>query len=336
MGAQKNTAIELEIAEGQNYCDYQQPDDRSERDILIQKLINRELPMSQSKLKHLDSPINFMSNLLSPKKKNAGMYFGSLVDCLVLEEHKFDQKFAILPKGPSKGNQEAMVEEILNAHPFDDFDEVFEKAFANNYKVGKISSVEHLREYCKAMLTGKDCVSQADYDKAVKVANNLRDAPDVADELCICEEFQKTIEFVYMGWKFKGILDTWAKTIFHDMKFVSQLNPEKFKWEIEKYNYELQIGCYATGLEILQLSSNPKFKFILYDDNFNYSVPEIEVGYIDYCKRKFTHYVQRLNKMVDERAFDRSYDFFKTKNVIYKPQWAAGFDHSLFINDESD
>lgn len=339
MGATKNTAIEAQeneifsvLTEG-NFFDFEQPDERSEREILIDKLVKRDISMSYSKLKNLTSPINFINALLQPKQKNAGMNFGSLVDCLILEDHKFHEKFIILSKGPSKGNQENMVNDIVNSHPLDDFDKVFEQAFKDNYKVGKIESVEHLREYCKARLSGKDCVSQDEYDLALKISDHLKNAPDIADELCVCEEFQKYIEFEYMGWKFKGILDTWSPTLFHDFKFVSQLNPDKFKWEIEKYDYEMQIGVYAKGLEILGLSKNPKFKYVLYDDKFNYSVPEVEVGYIDYCVRKFEYYMMRLNKMVDERAFDRSYDYFKSKNLIYKPQWAAGFDMTIFIND---
>ncbi|RKT01054.1 PD-(D/E)XK nuclease-like domain-containing protein [Chryseobacterium defluvii] len=330
----KNTAIEAQEQEAINIPPIEQPDERSKREILIDRLIKKDIHMSYSKLKNLTSPINFMNALLQPKKKNAGMNFGSMVDCLVLEEDKFEDKFVIISKGPSKGNQEDMVDEIMKSHPLDDFDKVFEQAFKNNYKAGKIESVEHLRAYCKALLNGKDCVSQSDYDLAVKIADHLKNAPDVADELCICEEFQKMIRFEFMGWQFVAILDTWAPSIFHDMKFVSQLNPDKFKWEIEKYDYEMQIGVYAKGLEILGLSINPKFKYILYDDDFNYSVPEIEVGYIDFCKRKFEYYVMRLNKMVEEKAFDRSYDYFKSKNVIYKPQWAPGFDYTIFQNNE--
>lgn len=335
MGATKNTAIEQHEQEALNIAPAEQPDERSEREILIDKLINRKLKISQSKLKYLDSPINFMTNLLKPKKKNAGMNFGSLVDCLVLEEEKFNEKFVVLSKGPSKGNQEEMVNDILNAHPFDliDFDKVFEQAFKDNYKSGKIESVSHLRPYCKALLSGKDCVAQSEYDLAVKISDNLKNAPDIADELCICEEFQKMIRFEFMGWEVVGILDTWSPKIYHDMKFVSNLIPDKFKWEMDKYEYELQIGCYSTGLEILGLSKNPKFKYILYDDKFNYSVLEVEEGYIDYCKRKFQYYMMRLNKMVDERAFNKSYDYFKSKNIIYKPQWAPGFNMTIF-NEE--
>lgn len=333
MGASKNIDIQIQAKEA--FQRFYPSEELSPRDRLIQNLISRDVSMSYSKLKNLTSPINFMNALLQPKKKNAGMNFGSLVDCLVLEDHKFHEKFIVLAKGPSKGNQENMVNEILNAHPFDllEFDNVFEQAFKNNYKVGKIESVEHLRAYCKALLSGKDCVSQDEYDLAVKISDHLKSAPDIADELCVCEEFQKKIRFEFMGWKFVAILDTWSPTLFHDLKYVSKLNPDKFKWEIEKYDYEMQIGVYAKGLEILGLSINPKFKYILYDSDFNYSVPEIEVGYIDYCKRKFEYFVKRLNKMVDEKAFDKSYDYFKIKNVIYKPQWAPGFDLTIFNED---
>ncbi|OPB98958.1 hypothetical protein BAS10_04640 [Elizabethkingia meningoseptica] len=307
----------------------------SPKDILIQKLINKTLTMSYSKLKNLSSPVNFINALLEPKAKNDGMTLGTIVDCLLLTEEKFEQQFTIIDVVPTTDMQKNVCSRVISELPKKYTDEEFEKIFTDAYHEfyakGKPESLNHLKDYIQSVHSGKECISKEDYVKALRIVETLKNADDVMNELCICEEFQKKIEFEFMGWKFIGFLDTWANSIFHDLKYVSNLNPDKFKWEIEKYEYELQIGSYATGLEILKLSTGtPKFKFITYDDKGNYSILEVETGYIDYCKRKFEYYVMRLNKMVHEMAFDKSYDFFKSKNVIYKPGYAPGFDYTIF------
>lgn len=304
----------------------------SPKDILIQKLINKTLTMSYSKLKNLSSPVNFMNALLEPKEKNTGMTIGTIVDCLLLTEEKFEQQFTIIDIVPTTDIQEAFVYLMLDKINIKTYSvKKFEEVFEETKKQSSARNPEKLKEYIIALIHGKEIISSESYEKAKKIVDGLKNADDIMNELCVCEEFQKKIEFEFMGWTFRGFLDTWGPSIFHDLKFVSNLNPDKFKWEIEKYEYEIQIGCYATGLEILGLSvGTPKFKFITYDDKGNYSIPEVETGYIDYCKRKFEYYVMRLNKMVHEMAFDKSYDFFKSKNVIYKPAYAPGFDHTIF------
>lgn len=299
---------------------------------LIGKLIDRSFPMSYSKLKHLDSPVNFINNLLKPKEKSESMLFGSLVDCLLLEDHKFDKKFAVTGNTPTTENQKAFCTAFFeNECLLDTFEERVERAFSKAYKSGSVEKyAAPLFDYLWAVESGKEVVSQEMYDHAKQIAENLQNAPEVADELAQCEEFQKFIEFEFMGWHFRGILDTYSPALFHDLKFASDCNPDKFARDVEKYAYDIQFGLYPIGLELLGLSTSPKFKYILFDKNYNYSVAEVGEDYLNYGKRKVEHYLNRLNKMVDERAFDKSYDFFKSRNTIYKPKWITGFDETIF------
>lgn len=309
-----------------------QPVEQNPKYELIGKLIDRSLPMSYSKLKHLDSPVNFINNLLKPKEKSESMLFGSLVDCLLLEDHKFDKKFVISGSAPSSDNQKNFCSIFFeNVSLSATFEQRVEYAYSKSYKTGTAEkNVSHLFDYLRAMESGKEVVSQDMYDHAQMIAENLRNAPEVAYELAQCDEFQKFIEFEFMGWKFRSILDTFSPSLFHDLKFASDCNPDKFARDVEKFGYDIQFGLYPIGLEILGLSSNPKFKYILFDKNFNYSVAEVGEDYLQYGRRKVEHYLNRLNKMVDERAFDKSYDFFKSRNTIYKPKWITGFDETIF------
>lgn len=308
------------------------PHERNEKYELIGKLIDRSLPMSYSKLKHLDSPVNFINNLLKPKEKNAGMLFGSVVDCLLLEEHKFDKKFVVIDAAPTTDNQVNFCKIFSeNMSLLASFDDRVQDAYSQSYKKGTAEKkVSHLYEYLKAMESGKDVVSQDVYDRAKITAENLKNAPDVADELAQCDEFQKFIEFEFMGWNLRSILDTFSPKLFHDLKFASDCNPDKFSRDIEKFAYDIQFGLYPIGLEICGLATNPKFKYILFDDKGNFSVAEVGEDYLNYGRRKVGHYLNRLNKMVDEKAFGNSYDYFKSKNIIHKPKWISGFDETIF------
>lgn len=309
--------------------EYREP--QSPKHELISRLVSRTEPMSYSKLKHLDSPVNFIANILKPKEKTPSMLFGSLVDCLLLEPHKFQKKFAITESTPTTDNQKKFTQFFFeNVSPLDTFEDRVKEAFAHSYKRGGLEQVEHLYPYLEAVESGKEVVDEEIYQKASAVAENLQNAPEIADELAVCDEFQKFIEFDFMGWHFRGILDTYSPTLFHDLKFASDCNPEKFGRDVEKFGYDIQFGLYHIGLEILGLANDPKFKYILFDDKFNYSVAEVGEDYLYYGRKKVEHYLKRLNKMVDERGFDRSYDFFRSRTTIYKPKWIAGFDETIF------
>lgn len=336
MGATKALAIDIaeqeaRSAETKHISEVLRDAELSPRDLIIQRLINKELPMSYSKLKYLDSPVNFINNLLKPKEKNASMTFGSLVDCLVLEEHKFEKRFAIVADEPTTDNQNDFVRHFCeNSNQLNVFEERVEDAYSKSYKRGTAKTLESLFPYLQALESGKEAVSTKVYEKALKIADNLKRADDVCAELELCEAFQKFIEFDLGGWKFRGILDTYSPALFHDLKFTSDCNPDNFARSIERFGYDIQFGLYSIGLEILGLAENPKFKYILFDDKFNYSIAEVGEDYIHYGRRKVLHYVKRLNKMVYERGFYKSFDYFKSKNIIHKPRWIAGLDETIF------
>lgn len=344
MGAMKNTAIEIQeqniiiTAEG-NYCDYQQPDERSDRDILIEKLINKDFRLSYSKLKHLTSPVNFMNAMLEPKTKNAGMTLGTIVDCLLLTEEKFDKEFSVVKSSPTTDLQVNFVNTVIDKmkmESVDDqelFQEKFDEAYSECYKKGSSDSLDHLKGYIIALIQGKEVISQADYDKAKKIVENLKNADEVCDELAEMESFQKKLEFKYKGWNFICFLDTFFSRGFDDLKFASDCEPDKYQRDLANYKYDIQIGVYAIGFEVLYNNFNPEVKHIVYDAVGNYGVYPIDSGYVNWCKRKVDFLISCLDHMIEKRAFNKSYNFFRRQTTIYKPKWAPGFDHSIF-NEE--
>lgn len=295
---------------------------------LIGKLMRRELRLSYSKLKHLTSPINFIDAILNPKQKNTGMTLGTLVDCLLLTEHKFHQEFTIVSTAPTTDKQVEFVNLVLDKMKMEPFsDDLFAKKFqeAISEGFGRVKT-EGLEKYIIALLHGKEVISQDDYEKAKKIVENLKESDEVCDELMLVEDFQKKLEFNYKGWNFICFLDTFHEKGFHDLKFASDCSPEKFEKDIVKFGYDIQIGIYAIGFEILYGNFNPEVKHIVYDAIGNYGVYPIDSGYVNYCKRKVDFLIACLEKMIKEKGFNKSYNFFRSRNTIYKPKWAPGFD----------
>ncbi|OCK53198.1 hypothetical protein BA768_01185 [Chryseobacterium sp. CBo1] len=295
---------------------------------LIGKLMRRELRLSYSKLKHLDSPINFIDAILNPKQKNTGMTLGSIVDCLLLTEDKFHQQFTIVANAPTTDKQVEFVNLVLDKMKMETFSEdLFTEKFTEAISEGfSRVKTEGLEKYIIALIQGKEVISQDDYEKAKKIVDNLKDSDEVCDELMLVEDFQKKLEFNYKGWNFICFLDTYHQNGFHDLKFASDCSPEKFERDIVKFGYDIQIGIYAIGFEILYGNFNPEVKHIVYDAIGNYAVLNIDAGYVNYCKRKVDFLIACLEKMIKDKAFNKSYNFFRSQNTIYKPKWAPGFD----------
>lgn len=334
MGAMKNTAIEAMEEKAMELFFQEMP--LSPKDALIQKLINKDLRLSYSKLKHLTSPVNFMNALLEPKTKNSGMTLGSIVDCLLLTEHLFSQQYTVVSSGPTTDLQIAFVNKVIDKMKMEstDDEELFQKkideAYSECYKKGSSDSLEHLKAYIIALINGKEVVSQEDYDKAEKIVNRLKNSDEVCDELMLMESFQKKLEFNYKGWNFICFLDSFFSKGFDDLKFASDCSPDKYPRDLEKFGYDIQIGIYAIGFEVLYNNINPIVKHIVYDAVGNYGVYPIDSGYINWCKRKVDFLIDCLDHMINKKAFDKSYNFFRSQTTIYKPKWAPGFDLSIF------
>lgn len=318
-----------EVAEQNVSAEVQESNPKYE---LIGKLMRKEMRLSYSKLKHLTSPINFIDAMLNPKQKNAEMLLGSVVDCLLLTKEKFDEQYTILDNVPTTEKQVEFVNVVFDKMKFESFSEElafakFKETISEGYSRVKTDGLE---KYIIATLEGKEIVSSEMHNTAKIIVANLQDAAEVTDELMLVEDFQKKLEFNYKGWNFICYLDTFHKNGFHDLKFASDCNPDKFSRDIEKFGYDIQFGIYAIGFEVLYGNFNPNVKHIVYDAIGNYTVLNIDSAYINYAKRKVDFLIACLDKMIEEKAFNKSYNFFRPQNTIYKPNWSKGFDMSMF------
>lgn len=307
---------------------------------LINRLENKEESLSYSSIKNLDSPINFINYKIKDwKPRTESQILGSACDLLLLTPELFDKEMAVLGNIPTTDKQidfcETLIKKIKDSETkieiTDDFyeEEIFINAFSEHYQRGKPVSVSHLTDYVKVKLSGKEIISKGLKIKADKICDNLKNQKDFMDALNKTTERQKRLDFEFLGWKFKSFLDTYSPGLFQDLKFASDCTPDKFEYDLRKFSYDVQFGTYSLGLEILG-EPTPEFEFLVYDAKGNYSILPVDYAYIKYAQRKVEFLVRCLDKMIEEKSYFSSYNFFNPHLTIYKPKWIKGFDFEIF------
>lgn len=304
------------------------------REVLIDKLESKTIHLSYSKLKNLTSPINFISSILEPKIRNQGMSIGTLVDEIIKSYSYFMETYKVVSNSPSTDAQHNYVNEVLillEGVKTDDTDilSIEVKDAMSKVKKGNIKTVG-FDEYILYTKLGKKLISQSDYDTVITIYNGLMDSDEICAELSLVDSFEHKMEFEYLGWNFICYLDTFNMEGFSDFKYSSNFIPERWKFEVEKYKYDIQIGVYALAYEVLHDITSPKVNHIVFDSIGNNMIIGFDDAYVQYCKKKVDYLVRCLDKMINEKAYNKSYGFFKRNFKIYKSNFAEGFDYEIF------
>lgn len=304
--------------------------EKTEKQILIDKLTSKELRLSYSTLKQFTSPINLIRYKLKPFRKNPSMIFGSLCDVLLLTPDKFNSEFVITDKIPTTDNQINFcldVVELLKINDNLENDDI-KNSFDKFYKRGDfLKTYEPLKDYIDAISTGKEVLTQSIYDEAKELTENLLNQKDISELFMQITEVQKKVEWTDNGWSFIGYLDILiGDNHIIDLKFSKDSNPDKFERDIANFDYFLQAGMYCLALIKMGITNLPKFSFIVFDKSFNYSIIHLDYGYMMYGQRKYKHLLNELDRMIEEKQFNKSYNFFNKEKVVYKPKWAKGYD----------
>jgi len=321
-----------------------------------QDLKDKKIKLSYSTLKHLNSPINFMGYLLQRKKEKLGLVsksaskssLGTMVDVLLLNPDKFNDSFSVLKHTPSStsDNQKGLCEEVIKSLLQDKLnnkdlsislaESYIASCFSNHYARGKADAkVLCLAQYCIDMVKGKEIVNNSTYLSAYQIAENLK----TKEEIIVYLEQAETIKdftFNYKSWEIIVKMDIFNNNDelkgVTDLKFVSNLVPDKFIFDIIKYGYDIQIGMYGLAEREI-LGRLGYFNYILYDDKGNYSIPTIDTDYQKWCIRKVDYLIDTLELIIKDDKFNKSFDFMG-KTIITKPKFGKGLDFSIFEEGE--
>lgn len=302
---------------------------------LIKKLEDKSIGLSYSWLKNFTSPIDFLLYKQKPFKQNAGMLFGSLCDVLLLTPNELYQQFAVVDKSPTTDNQSLFCETLIRVLKSDGGyqpEDIIE-AYKASYKwyeksvADKANELnEELGEYIEATATGKMIITNELLAEAKALKKKLLSYDDVAKLFSQIETKQHKLEWIDKGWKFKGFLDfTIPDTIF-DLKYSSSADPDEFVKTIYKLGYDLQAGTYIRGaMKNKMFEQPPHYFFLVYDKKGNYSIIQLDYTFVNYGTRKLDFYLENLDRMIKEKSYHESYNFFNRTATAYKPKWAKAY-----------
>lgn len=256
---------------------------------IIHSLMSGESHLSFSSLKEFKkSPADFIAYKLKEKKTTPAMIFGSLIHCLILEPHKFEDRYSVM-------DDTDICVQIGGLKP----------RATNKYKEWK--------EIYLAEIGGKTPVSQNDYNKANIIANNCKYNRASAKVLALCPIHESSLEWKFENFKFKGFLDGKCKNekpkAIMDIKKVVDASPKKAHRTIIDMGYYLQIAMYATGLEHV-----PDCYIICVDDKGGVSVHLLHKHLIEHGLEEYSRLLKQFNTCYLNDAFNQSYDFYAERH----------------------
>jgi len=286
------------------------------REILIEKIRNKQLRLSFSSIKSFTSPKEFLEYKLKKFKATPEMIFGSLCHVLILQPHLFEDKFAVVKKSPSEGNQTGFARDYLDGIPV-------ETAYNNNYKTGTYEKIyAELKDYFTAVQSGKEIITDDVYDKAKKLTDYLISTPLFLKYLEVLSDVEIEVKWTVNGWSFLGYIDGQITGLKFDLKYTKNANPDAFERDIVKMKYYMQAGMYddATPNQI------DKYVIIAFDAKGNFCDIVIDRSFIEYGKREYKYLLAMLEKCAAEDRWDESYNFFDhTQRTLFKPKYLKGF-----------
>lgn len=182
--------------------------------------------LSYSKLSNFaDSPKELWKYINKERTQTESMIRGNLVDCLLFTPELFDEQFYIIKDIDVKTKTGEVAKNKKATGEWKEYEQN-QKAIAGDRMV-----------IDEAMKQDADIeVLAIKNDKVIK-ANGLLEGG----------EYQKSIEFEYLNWTFRGKLDIYHSDKIVDLKRVANTDPKKLKWTILEMLYHIQAAVYQRG-----------------------------------------------------------------------------------------
>jgi hypothetical protein len=262
---------------------------------ITREFINQR-PLSKSSLAEFQkSPIHYV-NYLNEKKDSSGFLIGSLVDCLVLEPEKFEERYFIYGKPDlrTKAGKEKQQNALLQAG---------ERTL--------ITDVDfQTAQYCK--------MSLMDHNEARTLIENRF---DVQKKLSWVDRKTKLPLIGYQDFRSKA----WESDLLVDLKTSKSADPDEFNKAIANFGYDLQNAAYRAYYK--KRFEFPDFVFLVVENSDPYAVSLI------YCDNKFnekadeaffgalTAFEKALEPFEDfSNHFHMGYEF---RNLVTMPYFSA-------------
>lgn len=263
---------------------------------VVSKLMAQEGHLSFSSLKAFaESPAKFVEYKLAKPEPTDAMNLGKVIHCLILEPEEFDKRYVCLDDAD-------ICNSIGGAKP----------RATKAYKEWKQVAIAEAGE--------RDLIETNDFYLARKMANAVRDNRASAKILALCPDREKSIEWDYKNFLFKGFIDGRGEKAKLDIKLCVDASPRKFQRTIVEEKYYLQgaMYTYAEGEDV------PYYN-IAVDRSGGVSVHKLHQHLLEHGMNEYSELLDRFNECIIKEHWDRSFDFysdlFDGTFVCEKPGW---------------
>jgi hypothetical protein len=186
--------------------------------------IKDHLTLSATAVKQfMKSPQHFVQYRLDGSQEDdtkTPLGFGAAYHTWILQRDIFFMKYAILDE---------------NKRPFPD----------KNYQT-KANRDWKQEFFDQCIEEGKLSVTTAEFDQIKEMADILMARPEAAELISYTRaKFERSVEWIKRGVKFRGFIDIDADVFFADLKTTVNADPETFQRDIWKYRYDIQGACYS-------------------------------------------------------------------------------------------
>lgn len=258
----------------------------------IEFLKNR--PVSFSALRHfVRSPKHYKHYLFGPRKKSPALTMGSAIDCLLLTEEKFKERFAIHPN--------------YNQWTFDGkaMLEIF--ALENPGKI-LISKDEHGTVLLIKEAVMENSETRKVFDRITRTQTEYKWIDEETGIPCI------------------AYTDAEGEDLTVELKSSRDASQNSFIKDAFNFGYHFQTGTYKIGQEACKrITKDYRYIVVEKEQPFSTAVYTPSPEYIEAGRKKFRNALRDFKYCLDNDLFDCSYEFWAGSNealILDLPPWA--------------
>jgi hypothetical protein len=255
---------------------------------IISAIVAKEMFMSYSSLSNFkESPKSFIDYKLKAYKETDAMIFGTMLHCLVLEPNEFELRYFVL-------KDSEICSQIGGAKP----------RATKAYKEWKQEQEQKAN--------GRIIVEPEDAIQAKTMSYNIRNNRAARVVMSKAKEREKKVEWEYLNFNFRGILDGYGEIIF-DLKTCADASPKKFQRDMITMDYHIQAALYLMAVE------KKPYYIIAADKSGGVSVHNISDSLIQYANDEIQKVMSFFNAACLQvlsgkpDVFDESYEYWSER-----------------------
>lgn len=268
--------------------DVNSPDARA----MIQRIEDGDIHLSFSAIKaFIESPRHFLAYKLRQRgKQTEQQAFGDLVDCLLTQEDKFDEKFFLRPVGADLSSEKGCREWLT----------------VWNVRVPMGREFKAIKNLVKALIEreNRTAITEAMLSEAKILVGKMKWNQPFNETLQRSTEFQKKVEFELYGWNWLGYLDLYCSDFVGDLKLCPSTAIRKVKNKIKDERIILQLALYAFA------TKSQEGRLLFYDRTGHFTAMIVNEADLTHELTMLERVIDKFELCIANGDWDKSRDFW--------------------------